>query len=227
MDVSTLAKILKGQRPIRKQAIRRYAAKLGLNPIQVHHFEVASPRSNAKNKSNQDETPANYQQLSLDAFQVISDWYHYAILELMRLPDFNGDVSWIAKTLKISPAEVGIAIERLTRLEMIEIQDGIWKDLSGGYSTTLGNNFTAAAFKNLQRQVLEKAMDALEEVPFEKRSQTSMTMAIDTDKIPEAKKLIVEFQRKLNKLLNAGDPKKLKEVYNLNVSLYPVSFTKI
>ena len=223
MDISTLAKVLKGQRPIRAQAIKRIGLKLGLNPFQISDFEKSSPRANAKNKT--DETPANYQQLTLDAFQVISDWYHYAILELIQLPHFKGDAGWIAKTLRITPAEVQIATERLLRLEMIEITpEGKWIDQSNGHTTTLGSNFTASAFKNLQRQILEKAIQALDEVPFEKRSQTSLTMAINPDRIPEAKKKLVEFQRGLNRFLGEGARTESDEVYHLSLSLYPVSF---
>ncbi len=225
MDISTLAKVLKGQRPIRGQAIKKLGMKLGLNPFQIAEFEKVSPRSNAKNKT--DETPSNYQQLTLDAFQVISDWYHYAILELIQLPHFKGDVAWIAKTLKITPAEVQIATERLLRLELIEITpEGKWIDQSSGHTTTLGSNFTASAFKNLQRQILEKAIKALDEVPFEKRSQTSLTMAINPDRIPAAKKKIIEFQRELNRFLGEGARTENDEVYHMSLSLYPVSFVQ-
>ena len=213
-DVSTLSKILRGIRPLRKKAIQKLGLKLGLNPVQISQHQTPSA------------APAEYMQLSVDEFKLISDWHHYALLELMRLPKFRGEPPWISKALHISISEVQVAIERLQRLKMIEIdEDGNWKDLSGGYSTTLGNDFTTQAFKKFQKQILEKASLALDETPYEERSQTSMTMAIDRKKISEAKKLIVEFQRKLNQLLSSGPQNQLDEVYHLGISLYPVSFT--
>ncbi len=83
-DKSTLAKILRGDRPARALAIRRTGNKLGLSPDAIMRFEFSSPRRNARKKIEAvDSVPAHYQRLTLDSFQVISDWYHYAILELL------------------------------------------------------------------------------------------------------------------------------------------------
>ena len=211
MDISTLSKILRGLRPVKKNAMRRIGVKLGLHPQQIFQIEKG-------------QSDNEFSHLDLDEFSMIADWYHYAILELMRLPAFAGDYHWIAKALQISVHEAQVAVERLVRLKMIEIlPSGEWKDLSGGYSTTLGNDFTASAFKKHQHQIIDKAAKALDEVPFAERSQTSVTMAINREKIPEAKKLIIEFQRKLNRLLNHGQGENLDSVYHLGISLYPVS----
>lgn len=228
-DASTLSKILRGKRPLKRQAIERFAARLGLSPNLVQTFIASSPRKNAKRVIGvkQDSVSPEYTQLSIDQFDVISDWYHYAILELIALPNFQSTPEWIARALSISEPEVCIALERLERLEMIERDEaGQWRDVSGGFSTTLGSAPTHSALKNLQRQVLEKAITALEEVPVEKRSQTSMTMAIEVEKLSEARELIKEFQRKMNALLSPTGSRAISEVYHLGVSLYPVSKTK-
>ena len=44
-----------------------------------------------------------------------------------------------------------------------------------------------------------------------------MTMAIDPLKLPEAKKLISAFNRKMSRFLEGGDK---KEVYELQISLF-------
>ena len=137
------------------------------------------------------------------------------------MKDFVSKHSWIASTLGISYAEAKSAVSRLERLGLIKKdQSGKWKNLSNGLTTT-NNPFTTSAFRKLQRQVLERALIKLEEIPLSHRDQSSMTMAIDTRKIPEAKNLIKEFRRKLLRVL--GDGKSLDEVYHLSVSLYPIS----
>ena len=68
-------------------------------------------------------------------------------------------------------------------------------------------------------QFLEKAVVSLEEDPIEERSITSMTMAIDPEKLPAAKKMIREFNQTLCQFLENG---KRKRVYNLGVALYPI-----
>ncbi len=225
MDASTLSKILKGLRPIRAQAIRRIGPKLGLTPYEMQRFTENSPRINARgNRAPRDIVDSRFNQISLDAFQMIADWQHYAILELMQLPNFRPDYVWIGRKLDFSATEIMIAVERLVRLEMIAIdEDGTWRDISGGYTTTLGNDFTAEAFKRLQRQILLKAIEALDTVPLEARSQTSTTMAICAERLPEARKMIVEFQRKLNTFLTEVPKSDLKDVYQLSISLFPAT----
>ena len=49
---------------------------------------------------------------------------------------------------------------------------------------------------------------------------TSMTMAIDVDRLPEAREVITKFRRELCALLENGEQTR---VYNLGIQLYPVS----
>ena len=62
-------------------------------------------------------------------------------------------------------------------------------------------------------------MESLEKDTIEDRDITSMTMAIDPDRLPLAKSLIAEFTRQLCETLETG---KQKRVYQLGVSLYPL-----
>ena len=217
MDVSTLTKILKGQRKVGNRALLAIASKLGWSPDDLKPF-IKSKKSLGTGAWSE----PGYQQLSLDQFRIMADWYHYAILELMTVEGFRPDAGWIASSLKLSVAEVQIAIERLVRAGLIEIKnDGSWRDTSGGFSTTIGNEFTAGAFKKMQGQILDQARTALDQVDFKKRSQTSMTMAVDPSRLGEAQTLIKEFRRKLNALMSENGNH--KEVYQLSVSLFPVT----
>jgi hypothetical protein len=47
-----------------------------------------------------------------------------------------------------------------------------------------------------------------------------MTVAVDLDKISEAKEVIREFRRKMSTLFSEGNK---SEVYNLAIQLYPLS----
>lgn len=214
MDFSTLAKILNGKRSFGPRTILKISQRLGLEPQMIQSF--------LKEPSKSISAQNNFNQLTQDTFKIISDWYHYAILELARVDSFKHNITWIAKSLGISTYEARAAIERLERAGIIKLDDnGKWVDQTGGRNTTVGNNFTAAAFRNLQKQVIEKALIALEETPFEKRDQSSMTMAIDSRKLPEAKEKIKKFRRELAQFLSRDE--KRDQVYNLSVSLYPIT----
>lgn len=204
IEPSFLSKILNGKKPITQKTFKKLSLSLGLNPDQIRKF-------NSESKNN------NYSSLTMDQFQIIADWYHYAILELMKTRSFTPSKKWIAKVLNVSIHEISAAIERLINLEFI---DENWNLLSASNST-VNNDFTNIALKKLQKGILEKSIDALENIPYELRDQSSMTMAIDPKLIPEAKEKIKNFRRELNKWFERyGNP---TEVYHLSVSLYPVS----
>jgi uncharacterized protein (TIGR02147 family) len=214
VEPSELSKILNGKRSISSRKFEQFCERLSLDPEQRRGFL-------GKAETRASENEASYQQLSLDSFQVIAEWHHYAILELTTVVGFKSDPSWVGNALGISVHEVKAAVERLERLGFLEVSPGgRWIDRSGNI-TTVGNEFTALAFRKLQKAVLEKALVALEETPFNHRDQSSMTMAIDVSLLPEAKERIRKFRRSLCAFLQNG--KKRDHVYQLGVSLYPLT----
>lgn len=218
VDPSFLSKLFNGKRSATPEVIRSFSRRLDVGPDKEEQFlKLNTESEHLASKS--------YNQLTLDYFRLIADWHHYAILELIQIDGFESSEKWISRSLGISTVEAKTAVERLVRLELIEIkEDGVWVNRSGS-NTTVGNEFTDAAFRKLQKSVLEKAIIALEEIPFEFRDQTSMTLATDPALIPEAKKRIKQFRRSLTAFLEST-PKK-KAVYHLGLSLYPISKIEI
>jgi uncharacterized protein (TIGR02147 family) len=158
------------------------------------------------------------QDLSLDVFRTISDWYHYAILMIAKTEGFKPDPKWIASQLGMSAADVVLAIDRLKKVGLLEItKKGQW-EIQENF-TLADKHITTRALKSHQRQILEKALNSLEEDPLELRSMTSHTMAIDPEKIPKAKLLIAKFTKDLEKLLEGG---RRKQVYQLGLALFPL-----
>jgi uncharacterized protein (TIGR02147 family) len=214
---SALSDMLNGKRTITKNMTERLGLALGLSPDHIEAF------FRDEFPSDFDSDKAIYRQHTLDTFAIISDWYHYAILALMRVKDFKPTSAWVAKSLGISKPEANLAIERLVRVGLLRKEkDGKWLDTTGGFSTNINGNLTSAANKKLQKQILELAIKALEEVPSELRDYTSMTMAIDPKYLPEAVEKIKKFRRGLAQFLEErSEP---TAVYNLGISLYPLTF---
>src|SRR5262249_10820626 len=87
--------------------------------------------------------------LTRDAAMVLSDWHHFAILELVRLKSFRADSRWIARVLDLSVDDVNTALQRLLRLELLEMATkGRWIDRSGDAAASL-EDFTHAAVRKL------------------------------------------------------------------------------
>jgi uncharacterized protein (TIGR02147 family) len=213
IESSSLSKILHGRRRITPTMFDRFAKRLRLTPDQKQKFATSLTTSR--------RAQADYQQLGMDLFQVIAEWHHFAILELTQLEQFEADAGWIARALGLTNLEAQAAIDRLKRLELLKVKEnGQWIDASGA-TTTIQDGVTSEMLRRFQRQILEKGIRALEEEPLDKRDHTSMTMAINSKMLPEAKKRIRKFRRELCAFLKSRRP--YDEVYHLGVALYPVT----
>ncbi len=102
-----LSKLLLGQRRITPAVIERFGPKLGLNLQEIEAYQKISRG---------EESSLDFRQISYDSFQMISDWYHFAILELASIEEFDPHPRWISDKLGISLAEAKDATERLIRL---------------------------------------------------------------------------------------------------------------
>lgn len=223
VEASALSKILNGKRSLTPKMLHRMCTQLGIAPDEVNRYEqtLSTARTTRRRPLRNDD---DFEPVGADEFTAISDWYHYAILELMSVDGFKPQSSWIARALGLSVSEVNFAIERLVRLGLLEVTpDGNWRQ-QAGQLTTSASSFTTAAFRKLQRQILQQAVDALETVPLSERDQSSMTMAISKAKLAGAKERIRQFRRELCAYLQ--DSPLHDEVYQLSISLFPVSRVK-
>lgn len=224
IDSSRLSKILNGKRPINLELTEKFGEKLGLDFALIENLKS---RLNGKKekKYNATDINNNYFEISVDIFEVISDWQHYAILELMKLADFDSNPQWIANKLGISLYETKATIERLVRVNLLHItDDGQWIDQTDGFSSSvLKDNQTTYAHKKHQQQVLSMAMNRLNNLPKDKRDNSSTMMATSSKKLTEAKKMIANFRKELCEFLEDTKEDEKDSVFQLGVALYPLT----
>ena len=163
------------------------------------------------------------QSLNADQMMIIENPLYFAILSLMETSDFVPDNVWIAKRLQRNAEEIRDAMELMERTQMIARQsNGSYLRLNGpGFKTSDG--VRSEAIRKAQRAIMENAARSLWTVPLEQRDMTSMIVAIDPKKIPEAKELIAEFRRKLSSILETGER---TEVYSIGIQLCPLTDTQ-
>jgi plasmid maintenance system antidote protein VapI len=209
----TLSHILRGKRAISPTMQKKLAEALALGPEEIARFSMSETASRV-----------SLQQLTIDAFNVVSEWHHFAILELLKVRGFEARPRWVARALGITVSEVNVAIERLVRLELLKVtKKGDWIATSGGNST-IGNEFSTIALRKLQKQFLEKSIQALESVPIDQRDHSGMTFAVNLNDLPELKKRIKTFRRELCEYAERNP--RPDEVYQLAVSFFPLSRIK-
>jgi uncharacterized protein (TIGR02147 family) len=158
--------------------------------------------------------------LSLDLFRVISDWYHYAILELTYIPDFQARPEYIASNLGISLMEAELALDRLTSLELLE-RDRLGRFRKAHSQLVVQSRVPNAALKSHHLQFLQKCIDSIEsQTPKERMSATDV-FPIDSKYISKIDRLSREFSSKVLKLSKQSRTK--DSVYALAVHCFRVT----
>ena len=218
LSPSAVSEILNGKRKVSQEMAEKILKNIGCD-LQEQYRLLSLFNTDMQQKSFIED---NYLKLTADQFRLIADWYHFAILSLAETEDFRADPLWIAKRLGINLPVAEMALERLERLGLIEWSRGrrILKLTQSQVSTP--DEVSAQALQKSHHADLELSKQAIEQVDLALRDFTSMTLAIDVKKLPQAKKMIREFHAKMSAYLESGVK---NEVYKLCIHMMPISKT--
>jgi len=227
IDPGMLSRVLNGERIPSLTYSKKLLPHLDLAPAAAKKFLESVAKANkeksfVKNRAKlkkilfQEEVLPN-RSLSPDQFRIISDWYHYAILQLIATEDFRSNPSWIAKQLGIAEGEAEKAIDRLKIFGFIDEVAGNYVRLTPSLSTGDLTLTTKAQRKRI-RQVTEKSLLSLENHPIRVRNHTTLTVAIDPERINLAKEMIQDFMGELCEVMQT----KKKTVYELQINFFPL-----
>jgi uncharacterized protein (TIGR02147 family) len=220
LSSAALSEILNGKRRASIKIASRIADRLGLDPKRKDALLSVYPQKLTRKRSGQEIIVARKaMQLSLDEFRLVSEWHHFAILSLAEIAGFKGDATWVSRRLGIRMQDAQSAMERMERLGMF-IRNAKGELIPSGQSYTSSDGVSDASVRSSHAQDLELLRKSIEEDDIEKRDFTAVTMAIDPDKLPEARKRIRRFRDEICQFLESGDK---KEVYKLCIQTIPLS----
>lgn len=226
LSPSFLSEVLSEKRGLSVDVAANIGKKLGLSNHELAYFcdlvmekhaRTDAARSIAQYKVSRQVHP-KYYEIQLESFQVISEWYHYAILELTALKDFKSSPKWIAKKLGIKELEAKHAVERLMRLGLLKETRG--KLTKTNKSIETPTDTPSEGLKRFHKSILVKASEALLTQDVNERDITAITMAIDKNKLKDAKAKIKKFRKHLCEFLESDEA---TDVYTLSVQLFKLS----
>ncbi len=219
LSPSAVSEILKGKRRISRDMASRLIENLCLDPKESKAVLDLFPAQPGRDGSMPAKTEAEFLELSMDHFHMVSTWHHFAIHSLAETKGFKGEARWIAARLGLRQSEAQAALDRMERLGMMRrTARGTLVGAGGQYSTPDG--VPSVALRKAHGDNLELARRSLEKDSVDERDFTSMTMAIDERKLPVAKKMIREFLDHLSGYLEAGDK---TEVYKACFQMIPLT----
>lgn len=211
VDQSNLSKILRGQKGFSPEFAKSVSLKLGLKPSEMTNLFTEGTRA-----------MPGFLSISDDELELISEWYHFAILELAKTKGFEFNEHTIASRLMIHIEEVRAAVQRLQRLGFVQIVEGTLKVLAPNTNWS-NTKMTSVARRHYQRQLIEKSLDAIDHIPFELRYNGSQTVAINPARIPEFKQKLETMREEIAEFLQADGESDLTEVYQYIFALFPLT----
>ena len=159
-------------------------------------------------------------ELSVDEYEKISDWLHFAILNLMDCENFDSATNEFSERIGIAEDQIKHALDNLLNLGLVYVDsDLMWQ--KNPYTLRTDSTRSSLASQKTYAQLLEKALQSMKEDDFSERDLSGTMMAIDSDLLPLAKQEIRKFRNYLtNKLESRGNQ---KDVYQLCIQFFPIS----
>jgi transcriptional regulator with XRE-family HTH domain len=125
-DHSTVSQILRGARPVPASRIRAWGKKLALSAEEISAYIAAGhvPEADVLERQRQ------LLHWSVEAMSIVTEPLHYEIVCLSRSEAFRADCRWIAEETGVTTDAVNIAVSRLLRLGLMEMDKDRWRDLT-------------------------------------------------------------------------------------------------
>lgn len=157
--------------------------------IQARHSRDQGQRRAALLRANErlQRVP---KRIRLDHFKLISDWYHIAILEFVRIRPDSSQAGAVAQSLGLSVPVAREALERLARLGFLEKADDGWR--SHIDCSHFGDEAPSEAVRAYHHQVLSLGQEALEKFTAEERQSLSVIFSGRQENLKEMHREIRE-----------------------------------
>jgi len=231
IDQSLLSKIMNRQRAPSATLVEKISAKLRLRSQEsVSEIQNRNLLSSAKEdsplsqRSLQGLALNTYINLLEDEVNLLENWLHFAVLELVKTKDFKPDAKWMAQRFGVHKNEMEDVLSRLARRGFIRIGDKKITLVKANVSW-IESLTTSEARRELQRQLLKKSLESLDENSFKDREHTSLTVAVPRNQISEFKKKLNEICLELDSYFQPHE-KESDEVYQVSLSFFPLTKLK-
>lgn len=225
---SSLTMVIKGQRIPSPNMVDALVKDLKLSKREARHFqllvELEKNQKEGKDTTNvlkelaKLSTQENSYKISLQEFNVISDWHCIVIKQLIDTPDFINDLDWIHRRLrrKITIAQIKSAIEALVDLNLVKrTPDGGLAPLKKGFVTP--NDVPSDAIKNHHEGMVLQGLKSIREQEPGQRQIVGNTLKVSEEDLPEAKEAIFEFIKEFNQRFSSGLS---SDLYQLNIQFF-------
>lgn len=218
INAGVLSSLMSGKRKMSHKYIETFGRKLGLGLNEIKAYQAALK---VKETITEDEVFRKYTQVTLDSYQILSEWHHMAIIYMREKNNYLKSPEILSNSLGITKKQVNEAIERLERMEIVSKESRGYKVKTKTFMTNIDSNLGKDAARKFMRDIMYKSLEALEHTDISKRDHSTITMSFPPKEMQNAKEMLKSFRRKFLTTFDKPSPK--NEVYTLQLSFFPLS----
>ena len=223
-----LSDVLNGNRGLSVHSAGKIAKRLGMSASETKIFCDLVESKHARSKLGKQLALQRLEGVTLQGrvlkfltldqtkFNILADWYHLAILELLRTLQCEHSAAWIAKRLEISKVQAESALERMQELGLVIVENGRYIPTAENFKTPDG--MASNALKLHHEQFLKKANEALFTQSVEERDFRGLTIKCKKSDVNMVRDKLKKFLVELDIVLSA-DPS-ANEVYQLSTQFF-------
>lgn len=211
IDPSSLSKVFSGKKSLSTETRLTCLKKIGATKKEIDVI--------MKTGANE---PMSHQIIPEDVFEVLGNWRYFAVLEFLRIS--NEDTSLfklLKKKLDLDKEEAQNILLTLERIGFIKYQAGAYEVLKPNNSWSTAGGDTTLLRRKMQKEILERSMTALENIPMDQREHGSLLVAIDKKRLPEFKEALRRCRLELSDFFQSST--NYDELYQFQMSFYPVT----
>lgn len=215
---SNLSEILKKKAGLSVTKAREISERLNLNLQEQQYFQklVAGQSRNAMER---EEAPRSLMKPRLLLIlEVLSQWHHFAILELSDTKGFKKDPKWIAERLELPEKLVANSLKKLERLGLISLKS---KKFRTAKVLRTPDEFPSALIRKYHQEVMELGKKRIDQRPVTEREYSSSLVPFDSSKINEAKEFLRSMRSEFNRRFAGSEES--DSVYAFNFQLFEIS----
>lgn len=230
-STASLTRILAGDRMPGKAMTQKLVAYFCFTPSEAQYFEHLVLLDKSKSpavsvllmeKLKTLHPKRQFRPLDHETFLAISNWYYFALREMVLQEDFEEDPVCLIRQLnfKITAREVSQAIQLMLRLGLLK-RDANGKLEQATPHIEWSNDIASEASKRNHEQNLENAKIALRSFSPAEREITSLCLTMSSTDLGRAKQMIRDFKQKFMEEFER--PKGGDQTFQFQVQLFPMT----
>ena len=214
-----LSEIMSGKRNLGLNKANLILEKLKIGEDEKKQFlDSIVASKNKRMQADQNSTMPAERSLTIDLFEIISSPLCMTILAAADLDGFQLNSTWLARNLGEDYSVIEKSLALMRKVELIEeTEDG--PKISDDF-IFCPNEISSRAIKNYHHLMLDKASEALENQAIDKRDISGISFAMNSQDLPQIKKDILSFQKRMVKKYSQGTK---NSVYHIESALFELT----